>query len=337
MSRSVRDTAAVLEWVSDPPPGEPYVAPARERAPTARRSGADPGSLRVGLLTRPPGGEFDGAPRLRGGGRGRRATARVAGPLGGGRVPGRARRRELHPQLPGALDRRRRLEPGLLGSGAPDARSARTTWSRSPGRWPSRAAATPRPTTSRAVEFAQDVTRRSRRVVGGRLRPAAHADDGGAAPAARRLRRAAGQPNAPDRDRRRRRRCSPPASTPPASRPSHCPFTCPMRGCRSACSWWPPTAREDVLSGGVAARAGQPWAERVRRCLPPLSARPGRSADRSCSRVDLRTRSRFGLTLIAVVGAETKRRPAEPSAPAAASPHGDGPAVAARALEQARP
>jgi amidase len=57
----VRDTAAVLEWVSDPPPGEPYVAPARARS-YADEAGADPGRLRVGLCTKPPGGQFDSHP-----------------------------------------------------------------------------------------------------------------------------------------------------------------------------------------------------------------------------------------------------------------------------------
>jgi amidase len=58
VSRSVRDTAAVLEWVSDPPPGEPYVAPTRER-PYTDEPGADPGRLRVGLMTRSPGGQLE--------------------------------------------------------------------------------------------------------------------------------------------------------------------------------------------------------------------------------------------------------------------------------------
>ncbi|HEU0024653.1 MAG TPA: amidase [Thermoleophilaceae bacterium] len=61
VSRSVRDTAAVLEWVSDPPPGEPYVAPARARS-YEEEVGADPGQLRVGLYTKPPGGQFDSHP-----------------------------------------------------------------------------------------------------------------------------------------------------------------------------------------------------------------------------------------------------------------------------------
>jgi amidase len=57
VSRSVRDTATLLEWVSDPPPGEPYVAPARER-PYTEEIGADPGRLRIGLMTDAPGGEI---------------------------------------------------------------------------------------------------------------------------------------------------------------------------------------------------------------------------------------------------------------------------------------
>ena len=61
VSRSVRDTAAVLEWLSDPPPGEPYVAPPRERS-YEEEVGADPGQLRVGLCTKPFGGGFDAHP-----------------------------------------------------------------------------------------------------------------------------------------------------------------------------------------------------------------------------------------------------------------------------------
>jgi amidase len=61
VSRSIRDAAAVLEWVADPPPGEPFVAPARSRAYT-EELGADPGRLRIGLTTRPPGGQFEAHP-----------------------------------------------------------------------------------------------------------------------------------------------------------------------------------------------------------------------------------------------------------------------------------
>jgi amidase len=62
VSRSVRDTAAVLEFVSEgAPPGEPYFAPAKAR-PYIDEVGADPGKLRIGLMTRPPGGEADAHP-----------------------------------------------------------------------------------------------------------------------------------------------------------------------------------------------------------------------------------------------------------------------------------
>jgi amidase len=52
VSRSVRDTAGVLEAVEGPAPGDPYVAPAPLR-PYTEEVGADPGKLRVGLVTEP--------------------------------------------------------------------------------------------------------------------------------------------------------------------------------------------------------------------------------------------------------------------------------------------
>jgi amidase len=52
VSRSVRDTAAVLEAVHGPAPGDPYVAPPPQR-PYTEEIGADPGQLRIGLLTEP--------------------------------------------------------------------------------------------------------------------------------------------------------------------------------------------------------------------------------------------------------------------------------------------
>jgi amidase len=57
VSRSVRDTAAILEAVHGPAPGDPYVAPPPAR-PYTEDVGADPGKLRVGLLTEP---QLDGA------------------------------------------------------------------------------------------------------------------------------------------------------------------------------------------------------------------------------------------------------------------------------------
>jgi len=50
VSRSVRDTAALLEAVHGPAPGDPYVAPPPLR-PYAEEVGADPGKLRIALWT----------------------------------------------------------------------------------------------------------------------------------------------------------------------------------------------------------------------------------------------------------------------------------------------
>jgi len=50
VSRSVRDTAAILDAVAGPAPGDPYTAPPPAR-PFSHEVGADPGRLRVGLLT----------------------------------------------------------------------------------------------------------------------------------------------------------------------------------------------------------------------------------------------------------------------------------------------
>ena len=50
VSRSVRDTAAVLDAVHGAAPGDPYVAPPPER-PYLDEVGSDPGRLRIGLMT----------------------------------------------------------------------------------------------------------------------------------------------------------------------------------------------------------------------------------------------------------------------------------------------
>jgi amidase len=52
VSRSVRDTAAILDAVEGPAPGDPYVAPPPER-PYVDELEADPGRLRIGLITDP--------------------------------------------------------------------------------------------------------------------------------------------------------------------------------------------------------------------------------------------------------------------------------------------
>ena len=61
LTRSVRDSAALLDVLSGPMPGDPYFAPAPAQ-PFEREVGADPGSLRVGLMrVAPRAGELDPA------------------------------------------------------------------------------------------------------------------------------------------------------------------------------------------------------------------------------------------------------------------------------------
>jgi amidase len=100
VSRSVRDTAAVLEWVSDPPPGEPYVAPARAR-PYPDEVGADPGRLRIGLMTSPPGGQFEAHPDCVAAAE---SAARLLASLG----------HEVEPDHPVALDEEAYIEKFLV-------------------------------------------------------------------------------------------------------------------------------------------------------------------------------------------------------------------------------
>lgn len=53
--RTVRDAATFLDLIAGPMPGDPYVAPAPAR-PYGREVGADPGRLRIGVMTAAPGG-----------------------------------------------------------------------------------------------------------------------------------------------------------------------------------------------------------------------------------------------------------------------------------------
>jgi len=55
VSRTVRDTAAVLDAVAGPEPGDPYAAPTPSR-PFVEELGADPGRLRIGMQSAAFGG-----------------------------------------------------------------------------------------------------------------------------------------------------------------------------------------------------------------------------------------------------------------------------------------
>src|SRR3954452_20287310 len=61
VTRSVRDSAAMLDAIHGPAPGDPYAVPVPLR-PFLDDVGADAGRLRIGVLTRPPGGQFEAHP-----------------------------------------------------------------------------------------------------------------------------------------------------------------------------------------------------------------------------------------------------------------------------------
>jgi amidase len=54
VTRSVRDTAAILDVVAGAMPGDPYTAPPPQR-PFLAEVGAEPGRLRIGVMQHPPG------------------------------------------------------------------------------------------------------------------------------------------------------------------------------------------------------------------------------------------------------------------------------------------
>jgi len=61
VTHSVRDAAGILDAVHGPAPGDPYAAPTPAR-PYSEEVGAEPGRLRIGVSTTPPGGQFDAHP-----------------------------------------------------------------------------------------------------------------------------------------------------------------------------------------------------------------------------------------------------------------------------------
>jgi amidase len=58
VTRSVRDSAAILDAIAGPAPGDPYTAPPPSR-PFLAEVGAEPGTLRVGVLNMPAGLDLD--------------------------------------------------------------------------------------------------------------------------------------------------------------------------------------------------------------------------------------------------------------------------------------
>jgi amidase len=90
LTRTVRDTAGILDAVAGPMPGDPYFAPPPAR-PFREEVGRDPGQLRVGLMIRAPGGEIEVHPECI---RAAEETARLL----------EARGHRVEPDFPRALD-----------------------------------------------------------------------------------------------------------------------------------------------------------------------------------------------------------------------------------------
>jgi amidase len=61
LTRTVRDSAAILDAIRGPAPGDPYTAPPPAR-PYREEVGRDPGRLRIGLCTRRPATSSSAAP-----------------------------------------------------------------------------------------------------------------------------------------------------------------------------------------------------------------------------------------------------------------------------------
>jgi amidase len=78
LTHSVRDSAAVLDVLAGPMPGDPYVAPPPS-GPFAAAVGADPGRLRVGVLVHDPTGAVEVHPECV---NATRATAELLSELG---------------------------------------------------------------------------------------------------------------------------------------------------------------------------------------------------------------------------------------------------------------
>jgi amidase len=90
VTRSVRDTAGILDLIAGQMPGDPYTAPPPQRPYTAE-VGADAGRLRIGIFTRPPGELFATDPACV---RATEDTGRLLESLG----------HHVEPSHPGALD-----------------------------------------------------------------------------------------------------------------------------------------------------------------------------------------------------------------------------------------
>ena len=223
MTRSVRDTAALLDVVRGSDAGRSVRGAAARRSPFASVAAPPARPLRVGFRRDAPRGiEVDAE-----------CAAAVATTARAARAA-RPRVEEAHPEAlddPAAREplrrhrrRQRRARARRLGREPRPPLVPRRTSSRSPGRSP-RAAARSAPRPPRQPRVRARLRPPPRRLVGERLRPAAHADAGGACR----------RPSAGSR-RRPTSRCAP-SCAPPRTASSPSPSTSrasPRSRCRPA-------------------------------------------------------------------------------------------------------
>ena len=237
VTRSVRDSAALLDATSGPDVGDPYWAPPPAR-PFLEEVGRDPGHLRIALTTRPWNGqavdpECEAAAR---------AAARLceslghsveeASPTADVAALGAATLVVIGANLRAALEAR----AAALGRALDEADVERITWLRAMDGH-----------TARAADYARAIgimhrTGRAGRALLRALRRAADADHVPPAVSARRHRHDdRPTPSATGR------RCSPPSRSPrsgtrAATRRCRCRSPGRAPGCRSACSSWAASA-----------------------------------------------------------------------------------------------
>ena len=265
LTRSVRDSAAVLDQIAGYHPGDTFVAPPPTRA-FAQEVGADPGRLRIGLLDHAAEDDYGVDPECSEAVRRRRPAARGPRTRRRDRAPGLARRAGV----PGPLPRRGRgcrcgrAQPSGRQSSA--GRSRPRSTSRSTPSYRARPVH-PRPGLPDLGSLARGLSPPDHRLLVRRtLRPALHPGPRPSPSSPRRAFRPGRRPGA-DRDRDAALHRPVQRERPAGRLP--CPFTGRKTGCRSASSSSPTTAAR-TSSSGSRASSRMPFPGRDRH--PPVSA-----------------------------------------------------------------
>ncbi len=261
VTRTLRDTAAVLDGIADIAVTGPWPAPGLP-GPLAAELGRDPGQLRIGLCL----GAFTGAEVDEGCAQAARDAAALLETLG----------HHVEEAWPAAL-----YEPDLLGCAtklaAAQGAAALDEWSTALGR--TLGEADVEPATWSAISAGRalsgtDVVRaleRMQALVSGNLRVVGRDRTATASTCCSRRRPPSPVPSSAltsGASSRGGAAPSPACSTRPANPQCQCHWAGPTTGCRAACNWWPPTAARTCSSASASQlESAAPWAYR----RPPLA------------------------------------------------------------------